>query len=752
LPVAPAAARYSEACSLGEGGHGTVHRCIDLVLRRPVAVKRTRAQLLGDEDTEQLLEREARILARLEHPNIIPIYDAGRDPEHGPYYVMREVEQLTLEHVLDRLRLGDPQATRDFTQKRLLRMFMQICRAIDYVNSRGVVHCDLKPANILLGDFGQVLIADWGMAALDSESYRPHGGTHGFMAPEQYRIGERLDARTDVFALGAILYEALTLQPAMSRDAPRPHPGSGAPWLVPPIVPPSERAPDRKIAVELDHVCQRALCTVREQRFQRAGELADAIEQVLEGTLELERRAAEAERQVELGCELAGHYRELDEARPESVASIARLKQRIPPWAPLEAKRARWELEDMLEITDALRVRTFQAAAAAFEQALDAVPGHTAARRRLAELYHVELEHARRRRDESNRIYFQRLVEQNDVALLGGGGTHGVLDIKCRDAVAELTLETYREQDRRLIVTESQPLAAGSVSLLPGTYRVVVRCAGRAASMPISLGAGDVKRLRVDADLLRTLADDEVLVCGGTVLLGGSHETDATEPREINVPAFVMQRFPTTFSEYLSFLDALAEEGQSAKPHLPCSDLGVPLVEFTGAGFQLGQQLRAAAGDGAQRLPVFGVTVNSAAAYARWLSRRTGMRLRLPTDDEWEKAARGADGRLYPWGNHFEATFCKMRTSRPGPSSPSPVGAFAADESPFGVRDLAGGVADWTVPSPEMAESPDGMLLAHSRGGAWCDQAADCRLPACQEYAFGARSQRVGFRLVRPLP
>lgn len=728
---------------------------MDLVLRRPVAVKTTRSALLGDEETERLLEREAWILARLEHPNIIPIYDAGRDPERGPYYVMREVEQLTLRHVLDRLRAGEPQAARDFTQNRLLRQFMQICRAIDYVNSRGVVHCDLKPANILLGDFGQVLVADWGMAAVDTEPHRPHGGTHGFMSPEQYALGERLDGRADVFALGAILYEALTLHPAIAPDTPRPHPGAPSPWTPPAIVPPSEKAPDRKISVELDHLCLRALRARREERFQRAGELADAIEEVLEGTRELERRAAEAERQVELGRDLAVHYRELDEERPASLARLVALGRSIPPWAPPEAKRARWELEDMVEITDALRIRTLQAAAAAFEQALDAVPDHPAARRGLAELYFAEMEHARRRRDESNRIYFQQLVEQNDRTLLGGGETHGTLSVHCADAAVELTLETYREQSRRLVVGDTLRLSERgvlSLSLAPGTYRLVARLGGRTASMPVSLVAGREQQLRVDAELIPDLGDDEVLVCSGKVLVGGVEAMDATEPREVEMPAFVMQRFPITFGEYLEFLDSLAGSGVATDPHVPCSDLGEPLLERTDEGFALRRRPSFFSGDAARRLPVFGVSVSSAVAYASWFGERTGRRYRLPTDDEWEKAARGADGRLYPWGNHFEATFCKMRTSFPGPSVPSPVGEFATDESPFGVRDLAGGVADWTLPSSETSEAPNGALLVRSRGGAFCDPPADCRLPACQEYVFGARSQRVGFRLVRSVP
>ena len=97
---------------------------------------------------------------------------------------------------------------------------------------------------------------------------------------------------------------------------------------------------------------------------------------------------------------------------------------------------------------------------------------------------------------------------------------------------------------------------------------------------------------------------------------------------------------------------------------------------------------------------MFGVSAESAEAYARWLAERTGRPYRLPDEAEWEKAARGGDARAYPWGDQFDPTFCKMRQSRREASRPEPPGRFPADLSPYGVRDLAGGIADWTAPPP----------------------------------------------------
>jgi eukaryotic-like serine/threonine-protein kinase len=147
---------------------------------------------------------------------------------------------------------------------------------------------------------------------------------------------------------------------------------------------------------------------------------------------------------------------------------------------------------------------------------------------------------------------------------------------------------------------------------------------------------------------------------------------------------------------------------------------------------------------------VFGISAESAEAYARWLSEREGRVWRLPSEIEWEKAGRGTDGRVYPWGDHFDATFCKMRDSRPGLPFAEPIGAFPADVSPYGVRDLAGGVADWCIADERRTASREPREVV-SRGGAWCDWAIDCRLASRRRYLATEHAARVGVRLARDL-
>jgi serine/threonine protein kinase len=172
------ATRYELGEEIGRGGMGIVFRGRDRELARDVAIKVTTWSTEADADR---LRREARTLADLEHPGIVPVHDVGQLPDGRVYSVMTLVRGERLDACAAPLPLNDR-----------LRLFDRICDTVSFAHARGVIHRDLKPANIMIGRFGQVLVLDWG-----------HGGTEGYMAPEQVR--GHVDARTDVYALGAIL-------------------------------------------------------------------------------------------------------------------------------------------------------------------------------------------------------------------------------------------------------------------------------------------------------------------------------------------------------------------------------------------------------------------------------------------------------------------------------------------------------------------------------------------------------------------
>jgi len=213
--------RYTLIDEIGRGGMGTVYRAHDAELEREVALKVVATPELAS-GLSIRLQLEARLLARLEHPNLVPVHDAGTLPDGRVFYVMKLVRGTRLD---EWRRQGQGRTA-------TLRLFQKICEAVAFAHAHGVVHRDLKPENVMVGAFGEALVMDWGAAMVLSHAHGeeramaadPPGtviGTPGYMAPEQER-GETddIDARADIYALGGIL-RFLLLEQAPEGGVPR---------------------------------------------------------------------------------------------------------------------------------------------------------------------------------------------------------------------------------------------------------------------------------------------------------------------------------------------------------------------------------------------------------------------------------------------------------------------------------------------------------------------------------------------------
>ena len=290
--------RYEVKELLGRGGMGEVRLARDRRIDREVAVKMMRT--VADDATMARFFREARVQGRLEHPSVVPIHDLGIDAGGNPYFVMKRLDGITL---VDVINPTDPELAAKWPRRKLLTRFVDICLAIQFAHERDVIHRDLKPANLMLGEHGEAYVLDWGLArvigdrriegdtatpSVDEPEATQAGelmGTPGYMSPEQAR-GDAVDGRTDVFALGCVLFEILTGTPALPRGLA----GIQATLDVEALIP-SDRAAE--VPFELDRICARATSGDRTKR-PSARELGDTIQAYLDGDRDQEARRVAA--------------------------------------------------------------------------------------------------------------------------------------------------------------------------------------------------------------------------------------------------------------------------------------------------------------------------------------------------------------------------------------------------------------------------------------------------------------------------
>jgi len=358
VPVSPAAVdaidaakqalrgrKYDVGYMVNQGAMGAIHSAVDLNIGRTVALKIILADQYASLSTLRRFVREARVLGMLDHPGIVPIYELAVNEQGQIYYTMKFVKGVTLKDVLAKLKERDPATVAGYPLVHLLMIFQKVCDAVAFAHSKGVIHRDLKPENIMLGEYGEVLVMDWGLAKIlndepdelspvrkrlfapKKDDPEPSGtlegdimGTPQFMAPEQVegRIND-LDARTDIYALGGILYNILTLRPPFTgatlaevfekirrgyvpppvyfnhsrpaemeepaktpkepvKDAQglRTVPNPKGPRPLAPVVLP--HCPDETIPELLSEITLKALATQPDDRFQTVEELQKAVE------------------------------------------------------------------------------------------------------------------------------------------------------------------------------------------------------------------------------------------------------------------------------------------------------------------------------------------------------------------------------------------------------------------------------------------------------------------------------------------
>jgi len=698
--------RYRREGELGRGAMGRVDLAMDLDLSREVALK-TLLRGRDDEEARSRLVHEARLGAQLDHPNIVPVLELGQLADGTPFFTMRRLRGQNLLDVIEKLNRPDDPIHKEWSRARLLSMLAQVCMALEYAHSQGIVHRDLKPENIFLGDYGEIQLIDWGVACraedADQEVDKSYvAGTPGYIAPE--RLASRVGcppARADIYSLGALLYEVLTGARTFEED---PDEILRISMSTDPIAP-SLRAPSRRIPTELDEICLTALHRDPWQRTSSARELARQLEEFLDGVRAEETRLARAQELRDRARALGARLAEVGAALEQARLHAAMARTRVRPWLPVAEKRRMWEAEDKETGLKEKRAELFGQTIRAWEEAAEVAPEHPDARAALRRLWWSKFVGDEERRDRAamalSRTELRRWDDGRYADRLRGDGK---LHLTSDPPGAEVWMFTLAESDRLLVPEDGRdlgrtPVDAAAVPM--GSHLLMMELPGRHPVMaPVQ-----VPRLAQVELFVRfpeeELGPDLAFVPGGVTLTGGAlgEYGEPMPVHPVEVPDFALGIFPVTFGDYVEFLADL--EPIEAQARLPRSALAGPLVSRTSDGSLIpdperlfeGRRLRQR--PDALRLPVVGVAWDDAVAYCGWASERRGLPLRLPTEQEWEKAARGVDGRSFPWGSAYDPGFANWRGSRSGPARLESVGAFGMDESIYGVRDTAGGVANW---------------------------------------------------------
>lgn len=298
-PIPQGLAKYTGFRAMAAGGTGRLQSCFDQITGRTIVVKTLQRKFLLDEKESRRLLREARVTAQLQHPNTVPVYEIGCDHIEGIYFTMKRVSGENFFEILKRVATKVPETVAEFPLYRRVAIVADAAQALMYAHARGVIHRDVKPENIWVGNFGEVLLLDWGVAKVwgqpDDMPLHPaiarqqeqvqeltmagdRPGTPLYMSPEQVNVTRaQVDERSDIFSLGVVLYETAALrEPFRGRVIQETF--DNIIHDTPP--PPSQANPAQSIPAAFDEVVMKAINKAPADRYQSMRQMLEALRDV----------------------------------------------------------------------------------------------------------------------------------------------------------------------------------------------------------------------------------------------------------------------------------------------------------------------------------------------------------------------------------------------------------------------------------------------------------------------------------------
>ena len=666
--------KYTISGEIGKGGMGIVYRGSDPYIGRTVAIKTVRLDVLrqesGRDEALKRFLREAQAAGSLSHPNIVTIYDVG-EHEGLIYIAMEYIDGCSLEGLL---RQG-----REFTLEEIGRLFAQIASALDYAHGRGIIHRDIKPANILVGRDLKVAIVDFGIARTSASTMTQTGmlmGTPRYMSPEQI-AGKKVDGRSDIFSLGAILYELITRR--------NPFEGESITTVIYKIMH-AELPPlsdfNKHLPPGLERVVRKALARDPDLRYASCGELAADLLLCSSGQGKADTIKESAPR---------GQQTQLLESGEQTVFT--------PPGAkPKRRFFLLLALFAVLAATAALILLTGRRAA---------VPAPVPAGPSTAVAPEADALPAGKN--------FPTTPGQAPPGLAGDVPAAAPAAVE-RAIVGQATGKPAAKAEE----TEPRPASEKTLSpaaALPAPARIQPE---KTPAVPAPNRKGFLEGVFFN-DTVMVQIPQSYFTIGSPEGEGGTDEQPA---HKVFISDFWLGKTEVTFAQFDAF----------------CQDSGRPLPGDEGWG------------RGSR--PVINVSWEDASSYCRWLTLKTGRRFRLPSEAEWEKAAR----EKYPWGRSApDASRVNMKGNGDGYAFTAPVGSFPAGASPYGILDLAGNVWEWTgdwydpgyyrVSPGRDPRGPAAGVARSVRGGSWTNGADLVRSANRSNESPDRRLNVLGFRV-----
>ncbi len=632
---------------IGRGGNAIVYLAFDEKLARPVALKVLHA-FAHHPNRDKIIERfrrGAQAAARLNHPNILPVYDFGE--WQGTFYiVMQHVQGQTLRQYL----LGEVEeirAVEPLAPSEAVDIVRQVGAALAYAHRHNVVHRDVKPSNVLLAEDGRVYLADFGLARVeDAAPITQSGetlGTPHYMSPEQGQ-GMPVDHRSDIYSLGVVTFQMLTGQVPFDAETPIP---VIVKHMYHPL--PSPRSINPNIPQRVEAVLGKALAKTPAERYQSVEEFINDLE-----------AAAAIQQAIP---EAAPPPPAARQTRPMPASGTS---PPVPTPTPAPQRRETMRLTLVAVILVALvgllicsvvaffllggRDLLLRAMATPTQlAAMTPTPTSTAA------LLTATSPSVPTAMDTPSAAALTPTVEPTQVL---SQPSPGVTDTPT-DTVAPPTATSTASPTVTATATPTPTATATATPTSPAPVTVGM----------VLIPAGNFIQGSSDAEI-----DAALQMCndayGGVCPQTRDWFADEAPRRTVYLDTFYIDQWEVTNQQFAEFVAATGY---------------VTDAEKKGES----QTWRTANAPGREKYPVVWMSWNDADAYCRWDGKR------LPTEAEWEKAARGSDGRIWPWGSNWVNT--RANTSDGGPGSVTLVGSYPSGASPYGVMDTTGNVWEWVA-------------------------------------------------------